>query len=190
MTALSPGAAVPHGLRMTPNLTDTLCTRCGLCCDGSLFADVELTGATEAAGLEIMGLEIEEDDKSGGLLIQPCGALQGKRCGIYLHRPECCRTFECRLLQDVRCGAVGVDEAVELIAKAVKQITRVRELAVELGQRDRRLPLKELCDEALARVGETGANPAVDRKRAELEAATTAVEAMIREKFLGQEVHR
>ena len=27
---------------MNPNLTDTLCTQCGLCCDGSMFADVEL----------------------------------------------------------------------------------------------------------------------------------------------------
>jgi hypothetical protein len=175
---------------MKPNLTDMLCTRCGLCCDGSLFADVELTGATEAAGLEIMGLEIEEDDQGGGLLVQPCGALQGKRCGIYAQRPECCRTFECRLLQDVRRGAVGVEEAVELIVGAVKQITRARELAVDLGQRDRRLPLKEFCDEALARVGETGVNPAVDRKRAKLEATMAAVEEMIRERFLSREVQR
>ena len=30
-------------------LTDTLCTRCGLCCDGTLLGDVELTGPAEAA---------------------------------------------------------------------------------------------------------------------------------------------
>ena len=51
---------------MKPSLTDTLCTRCGLCCDGSLFADVELAGPAESAGLEVMGLEIEEDDAGGG----------------------------------------------------------------------------------------------------------------------------
>jgi len=27
---------------METRLTDTLCTRCGLCCDGTLFAEVEL----------------------------------------------------------------------------------------------------------------------------------------------------
>ena len=89
--------------KMKPSLTDTLCTRCGLCCDGSLFADVELAGGDEAAALEVMGLEIEEgDEDDDGLLLQPCGALQGKRCGIYPHRPDCCRTFECQLLQAVK----------------------------------------------------------------------------------------
>jgi hypothetical protein len=41
---------------MKPSLTDTLCTRCGLCCDGSLFADVELASGGEASALEVMGL--------------------------------------------------------------------------------------------------------------------------------------
>ena len=60
---------------MKPSLTDTLCTRCGLCCDGSLFADVELAGPLEAAGLEAFGLEIEDDEADGELLVQPCAAL-------------------------------------------------------------------------------------------------------------------
>ena len=169
---------------MKPGLTDTLCTRCGLCCDGSLFADVELSGPAEAAGLEVMGLEIEDDDADGGLLVQPCGALQGNRCGIYAHRPECCRTFECRLLQDVRCGAVGVELAGEHIAEVLKRIGRVRELAAELGQRDGDLPLKERCAEALA-LSEEAANPALKRKRAELEAEMSATERLIRKRFLG-----
>jgi len=175
---------------MKPSLTDTLCTRCGLCCDGSLFADVELAGPAESAGLEVMGLEIEEDDAGSGLLVQPCGALQGKRCGIYAHRPECCRTFECRLLQDVRCGAVGEERAGELIAGALKRVGHVRELAVELGQRDGRLPLKERCAEALALADEAGANPALSRKRDELEAEMSAVEELIRKRFLGQKDQR
>jgi uncharacterized protein len=165
---------------MQPSLTDTLCTRCGLCCDGSLFADVELAGPAEAAGLEAMGLEIEDDD--GGLLVQPCTALRGKRCGIYAHRPECCRTFECRLLQEVRRGTVDVERAGELIAEALKRVGRVRELAAELGQRDGRLPLKEHCAEALA--AEDGADPALIRKRAELEAEMSAVERMIQQRFI------
>src|ERR1051325_4644144 len=163
---------------MKPSLTDTLCTRCGLCCDGSLFADVELSGREEATVLEVMGLEIEDDDAGGGLLVQPCRALQGKRCGIYPHRPECCRTFECRLLRDVRRGTVGIERARGHIAEALKQIGRVKELAVELGQRDERLPLKERCDEA-------SANPTLERKRAELEAGMAAVEGLLRRTFLG-----
>jgi len=170
---------------MKPSLTDTLCTRCGLCCDGSLFADVELAGRAEAATLEAMGLEIEDDDTNGALLLQPCRALQGKRCGIYAHRPECCRMFECRLLQEVRRGTAGVERAGAKIAEALKRIGRVREQMAHLGQRDGCLPLTESCAEALAK--DAHADPEVNRERAELEAAMSAVEELIRKTFLDSE---
>ncbi len=167
---------------MKPSLTDTLCTRCGLCCDGSLFADVELAGRAEATRLEAMGLEVEDDDPGGAQLLQPCAALQGRRCSIYEHRPECCQTFECRLLQDVRRGAVDVDRAKEHIAEALQRIGRVKALLAQLGQNDERLPLGERCAEALT--ADPDADPEVNRKRAELEAAMSAVEGLIRKTFL------
>ena len=124
---------------MKPSLTETLCTRCGLCCDGSLFADVELASGDEASALEVMGLEIEDaDGDEGGLLVQPCGGLKGRRCSIYRHRPDCCRTFACRLLQEVKRGAVGVEQAKEKIAEALMRIERVKELVVQLGLGDER----------------------------------------------------
>ena len=166
---------------MKPSLTDILCTRCALCCDGSLFADVELAGRAEATRLEIMGLEVEDDDP--GLLSLPCAALRGRRCGIYPHRPECCRTFECGLLQDVRGGAVSVERAGELIAEALERIGRVRALMAQLGYRRGRLPLRESCAEALAK--DANADPERTRKRAELEAEMSAVEELIRKTFLG-----
>ena len=169
---------------MKPSLTNILCTRCGLCCDGSLFADVELAGSDEASALEVMGLEIEDED-DGGLLLQPCGALKGKRCSIYPHRPDCCRTFECRLLQEVKRGAVGVDRAKEKIAEALQRIEWVKVLVVQLGQANERLPLKERCMEALALTEEVDADPEMNGKRDELEAAMTSVEALIQETFLG-----
>ena len=167
---------------MTPSLTETLCTQCGLCCDGSLFADVELAGRKEAVRLEAMGIEIEEDESSGAQLLQPCTALRGRRCTIYEHRPQCCRTFECRLLQEVRRGAVGVEQAKEQIAEALKRIGRVKELLAQLGQHDGRLPLAESCAEALAE--DTDPDPDVNRRRDELEAAMSAVEDLIQKTFL------
>ena len=129
-----------------------------------------------------MGLEIEDDDVNGALLSQPCRALQGKRCSIYAHRPECCRTFECRLIQDVRRGAAGVEEAEVRIAEVRKRIVGVRQQMARLGQRGGRLPLRECCDEALAR--DPSPVPQVNRKRAKLEAAMSAVEESIRKTFL------
>ena len=173
---------------MKPSLTDTLCTRCGLCCDGSLFADVELASRDEASALEVMGLDIEDADDheiDGGLLLQPCAALKGKRCSIYPYRPDCCRTFECRLLQEVRRGAVSVDRAKDKIAEALKRIQRVKELIVAFGQANEHLPLKERCVEALALSDEVDADPETNQMRDELEAAMTSVERLIQETFLG-----
>jgi uncharacterized protein len=171
---------------MNPSLTDILCTRCGLCCNGSLFADVELASTDEASALEIMGLEIEDaDEDEGGLLLQPCRALKGKRCSIYPHRPDCCRTFECRLLQEARHGTVGVEKAKEKIAEALERIERVKELIVQLGQADARLPLKERCTEALALSAEAAPTSERNRKRDELESAMTSLESLIAATFLG-----
>ena len=167
---------------MEPVLTDILCTRCGLCCDGSLFADVELASQAEATRLEVMGLEIEDDDASH-LLVLPCRALQGTRCSIYAHRPRCCRTFECHLLQNVRQGTVGVDRAAALIAETRGRIARVKELLTDLEPRPSRLPLAERCAEVLTE--EAGSSPEAIRKHAELKAAMSATEDLIRKTFLG-----
>jgi uncharacterized protein len=167
---------------MTMRLTDALCTRCGLCCDGSLFADLELAGRVEADGLEVLGLAIEDDGAGSALLPQPCGALRGIRCRIYTHRPQCCRTFECRLLQDVRRGAVSLRDATTNVAEVRSRIDNLGELLSTMGRRDGPLPLAERCAEALA--GRAGADPRLNRKRGELQRAMAAVKRSLGTMFL------
>ena len=168
---------------MTPSLTDALCTNCGLCCDGTLFADVELVGQAEVARLEIMGMEVENEDRHTGLLSQPCAALRGTRCGIYAHRPKCCRVFECHLLQNAQRGAVTVERAMEQITDTREQIRQVRAILSRLGSRDEGLPIKERCAEILAAEGGTTAEATKDRQA--LETAMTALEKTIWNTFLG-----
>ena len=159
---------------METRLTDTLCTRCGLCCDGTLFAEVELSHRAEATRLEALGLEIESDDEAP-LLVQPCAALKGRRCGIYPHRPGCCRTFECRLLQDVRCGAVSEERAHEHISQALASIAEMRSLLNRLGRGDARLPLRERCAEALMDAGAAAERTRLRRAMHALERQILAV---------------
>ena len=168
---------------MTPLLTDTLCTKCGLCCDGTLFADVELVGQAEVARLEIMGMEVEDESKNTGLLSQPCAALRGTRCGIYAHRPKCCRVFQCHLLQNAERGAVTVERALEQIADAREQIRQVRVMLGRLGNRDESLPIKERSEETLAAEGDTTSETI--KNRADLEAAMATLENTIWNTFLG-----
>src|SRR5262245_18073160 len=173
---------------MPPSLTDILCTRCGLCCDGTLFADVELKSSAEAAGLVILGLTVEDDDAERGLLSQPCSALRGRRCSIYAHRPECCRTFECGLLQDVRAGAATVEQARAHIEQAFTYIRRVRTLLDELGERNPRLPLNERCAHALAK--DMSRVPGMSQRQTELEDAINALDTLIQSTFFDRGVEQ
>jgi Fe-S-cluster containining protein len=160
-------------------LTDTLCTRCGLCCDGTLFGDVELTGSTEATRLEALGLDVDSDDADVELMALPCRVLRGTRCSVYAHRPRCCRTFECRLLQDTARGAVTVDEALATIAEAKARVQRVNALMKGMEpRRGHRLPLAERVADAIA------ATPAGARQRAALGRAIAALQRTIRASFV------
>lgn len=173
-----------HGLLMTLSLTDALCTKCGLCCDGTLFADVELAGQAEIARLVNMEMDVEVEDRTTALLSQPCTALRGTRCSVYAHRPKCCRTFECHLLQDAQRGAVTVERAREAIDDARGQVRAVKAILSQLGNRDVDLPIRERCAEALATEGASSSRTIA--ARAKLEAAMHALERSIEKTFLGR----
>jgi uncharacterized protein len=163
-------------------LTDSLCLRCGLCCDGTLFGDVELTGRREAMRLESLGLKVDEDDADAELLSLPCAALHTTRCSIYVHRPQCCRTFECRLLQKAQRGTVTVDDAMGRIAEARAQVQRVKALLAGMTpRRGKRLPLAERVADAVAAVG---ASPEASRRAVALERAMATLTRTIRATFL------
>ena len=173
---------------MKEQVTDVLCTECGLCCDGSLFDDVELAGEKEISGLEVLGLEIEEaEDDVHGLLVQPCGALKGKRCTFYAHRPSCCRTFECRLLQQVKRGEIPINRAKETISKTLSQVQAIKGLIGQLCGKhdDERLPLKERFAEALALSEESRTGPEQHQIRGQLESAMRCLEKVMHGTFLG-----
>jgi Fe-S-cluster containining protein len=157
------------------SLTDALCTECGLCCDGSLFSDVELSGAKEISGLEALGVNIEDGDLSAAaLLLQPCSALQSRRCSIYAHRPKCCRTFECRLLKDVQRGAMSCENARQTIAAVTRELRTFREL---LGPNHSDLPLKEQYLEVIDSIAER-------KKATELMRRMRILEETIKNTFL------
>ena len=104
-----------------------LCSECGLCCDGSLLADVELRDTVESTELEAMGMVIEEED-GRELMLQPCKGLRGTKCRIYQHRPECCRTFECQLLRELNQQMISLNQAlheVQLARKVLKSKTEL-----------------------------------------------------------------
>ncbi|MFT5125936.1 MAG: Fe-S-cluster containining protein [Kiritimatiellia bacterium] len=167
---------------MIKDYTEALCTQCGLCCDGSIFDDVELASRAEAKKLATLGLEIDADDQPP-LLLLPCTALRDKRCSIYQHRPGHCRKFECRLLQDAQEGRIELQAAEQVVETALTQTRDLRALCRDLGGPSEDLPLKMRCVEVLALPIDC-ADDTANAKRGELVRAMDAMARLLSEHFV------
>jgi hypothetical protein len=126
---------------MALNAVDQLCLQCGLCCDGTLFADVELRAGDDAKRLKKLGLPIAAKGKSKLAFPQSCACFDGKLCEIYEQRPKRCRQFACGLLKQVEAGRLDAVEALSTIHSARKQFEQVNALLVTMGQGNRALAL-------------------------------------------------
>jgi Fe-S-cluster containining protein len=117
-----------------------LCPKCGLCCNGVLFADVELQKGDDIRRLAELGLSLVKKGRKPAFA-QPCACFDGKLCRIYTERPVRCRTFECGLLKRVQADEMGVDAALKTIAEAQRLAEKVRGQLRRLGQSDEQLAL-------------------------------------------------
>jgi len=127
-----------------------LCPTCGLCCDSTLFADVELRAGDATARLRALGLKLVPKTRSKLAFAQPCACFDGKLCAIYPDRPKRCRQFECGLLKRVQTGELTVAQARSAIAAAKKEAAEVRELLRALGQREESAALTHRYAAAMA----------------------------------------
>src|SRR5271170_8188020 len=104
----------------TTDAISQLCPNCGLCCNGVLFADVELRAGDDPGRLAELGLSLTKKGRQLAFA-QPCACFDGKLCTIYADRPKRCRTFECGLLKRIQAGALDADAALKTIAKTKLQ---------------------------------------------------------------------
>ena len=129
---------------MNPRDANSLCLECGLCCNGVIFADVQLRSGDDAARLRALGLAFAQKSKAGvEKFKQSCAAFGGCKCNIYSERPRYCREFECLLLKSVKAGDVKIDEARRVIRSALKQAETVKKLLRQLGDTDETLALNK-----------------------------------------------
>jgi len=123
------------------NHVDQLCPNCGLCCDSTLFADVELRRGDDPGKLTGLGLEILQKTKTKLAFAQPCACFDGKLCRIYADRPKRCGLFECGVLKRVDGGDMTVEAALKSIRRTKALAEKVRELLRQSGQCDERMAL-------------------------------------------------
>ena len=121
---------------------EELCLACGLCCNGAIFADVQLLAGDDAERLTKLGLVVKcSGPNRNPKFVQPCIAHDGCRCRIYNERPSYCRQFDCALLKSFRRGSVGKEAALQVIDTARERVALVKELLRKLGDRDATLSL-------------------------------------------------
>ncbi len=132
------------------NSVEQLCPNCGLCCDSTLFADVELRAGDDARRLAQLGMTIEQKTQTKLAFPQPCACFDGKLCGIYGDRPKRCRSFECGLLRRVAVRELTASAALKKISIAKRRAEQVRALLRQVGQREERMALTHRYAEAMS----------------------------------------
>jgi len=105
----------------------SICTECGLCCDGTLFSWASTHPSDDLAALIGAGALVVTD-VSAERFKQPCPALEAQCCTIYDSRPTTCREYRCKLLKRVEAGQTDKATARDIIASVIDYRDRVRHL--------------------------------------------------------------
>src|SRR5271170_6871385 len=163
-----------------------LCPNCGLCCDSTLFADVELRAGDDQKRLAELGLTLEKKGRKKFAFAQPCACFDGKFCKIYDDRPKRCRTFECGLLKKVGADEMTGRAALKKIAEAKILTGKVRELLCSLGEKNERLALTKRYANAMSAPVDLTASQNDSELRGELMLAVNELMQTLQRDFLRQ----
>jgi Fe-S-cluster containining protein len=161
-----------------------LCPNCGLCCNGVLFADVELRAGDDAGRLAELGLSLEKKGRNKIAFAQPCACFGGKLCAIYDDRPKRCRTFECGLLKRVQADELDADAALKTISKSKRQAEKVRVLLRQLGQKDESLAMTKRYAQAMSAPIDLADLESDSERRGELMLAVDELMRQLQRSFL------
>jgi uncharacterized protein len=164
------------------NSTD-LCLECGLCCNGVIFADVELQ-PNEVQSLKSKIQSLKSRGKSArAKLPQPCEAFDGCRCRIYADRPSYCRQFECLLFKNLQAGRIERAAASRIVQTAKERAKKVRHLLRELGDTDEQSPLSLRFQRAAKRFEKTSLPEDKAELHGDLTLAVHDLNMLLREAF-------
>ena len=153
-----------------------LCSECGLCCNGVIFHTVRLQPSDSARALAALGLKLK---RSNSRFSQPCPAYCDGLCSIYAQRPERCRRFECRQLQQVARGEITETMALETIREVQRRAAELDRLARRADGGPRKGPLAKRCETALAEPFDATTHPELIAQREVLARELAELDAML-----------
>jgi Fe-S-cluster containining protein len=172
-----------ESVRTSADFVSQLCPSCGLCCNGVLFADVELQKGDNAGRLIDLGMALKKKGMKRAF-VQPCHCFDGKLCRIYTDRPKRCATFECGLLKRVQSGEMSAAAALKRIADAKKLVEKVRGLLRRLGDKDEQLALTKRYSRVMAQPIDLSADEDSGEARGELMLAVNDLMRVLQRDFL------
>lgn len=168
----------------TGSAIHVLCSQCGLCCNGVLFADVRLQPGEDVDGFRVLGLPVRRRGKIC-VFSQPCAALKPNgQCGVYEDRPGMCRQFECGVLKRLTSGRLEEAEALSLIRRTRKLVAGVQSLLEACGNSDAGKPLTKRYQKIMRQPIDLSAGDEAGDRRGELMLAVHALMETVHEHFL------
>ncbi len=147
-----------------------------------MFHQVWLQSGDSPKELIALGLKLKRKHK-GQLILQPCPAYQGDRCGIYHQRPERCRLFECRQLKRVSSGEISESMALDKIQEVVSRVAQVNGLFCEAGKTDPKKPLTKRYEKLTAEPLDGSADERTVALRGQLTLAMRELEELLEKDF-------
>ncbi|MBK7857732.1 MAG: YkgJ family cysteine cluster protein [Archangiaceae bacterium] len=153
-----------------------LCTRCGLCCSGSLFTFLPVT-AEEADRVRPLGVRLEPRRDGRTAMLLPCAVLQGTRCGAYGARPARCREYVCQLGRAVEKGERPFEHALTIVSEVKEQLEALAELLGPPEPGDAR--------SVVQRAQQTEAREPDDARFKTIRQAARSLDAMLQHYFVG-----
>jgi Fe-S-cluster containining protein len=106
----------------------SLCLRCGLCCDGTVFEHVAIE-PDELQTMRDAGIEVVAGPPDHFAL--PCTRFANHTCHIYAQRPRICARYRCRLLKRLESGEIDLEQAHQVVKKATYLAAGLRELLAD-----------------------------------------------------------
>ncbi len=160
-----------------------LCPKCGLCCNGVLFGDVELQRGDNAKLLGKLGVEFFRKGRKTAFA-QPCSCLVNGLCRVYENRPQRCASFDCGLLKRVQVRNISASVALKRIAEAKRRADEVLRLVRLLGNHDETTPLNKRYAEVIAQPIDMSADEVDIERRGELMMAVSKLVESLERDFL------
>lgn len=118
---------------------EQLCLACGMCCDGSLFDNVQLEKGEDRETVKSLGLPVKLSRAKAPIAFfrQPCRMLcDDLTCKVYTNRPNQCRSFECDVFKKMQAGSLPMESALRLVKQGKRKAERIRKLLRKMGCTD------------------------------------------------------